>query len=412
MSESKVKYKLFEVYGVEMEYMVVGNRDMKIKNVVDKVLTEAAGELTSDVERGSMAWSNELISHVIEIKTNGPAISFEELPEKFLEEVQQINKILEKYDARLLSSACHPFVDPYTETVIWPHEYNEVYSLYNKIFDCRGHGWANLQSTHINLPFSGNEEFGKLHAAIRLLLPIIPALSASSPVLDGKVTGFLDTRLEIYRKNQKKIPSIIGKIIPEQVFTKEDYYTVIFDRIIKDIKPYDTENVLDYHFLNSRGAISRFDRGAIEIRIIDIQECPLADIAILFAIVEVLKTLVNEQFIELDKQKSWHENDLSDIFLSVLKEGENTPIKNAEYLKIFGMNASQATASEIWQHLYEQIIEKKGSRFGKIVQQILSQGTLSSRILKGLNSDYSHENILRVYTEIEKCLVTNKLFLP
>jgi hypothetical protein len=31
---------------------------------------------------------------------------------------------------------------------------------------------------------------------------------------------------------------------------------------------------MDHHFANSRGAIARFDRGAIEIRVIDIQECP------------------------------------------------------------------------------------------------------------------------------------------
>ncbi len=65
-----------------------------------------------------------------------------------------------------------------------------------------------------------------------------------------------------------------GKVIPEQVFSKKDYYSTIFQPINKAIKPHDTENILDHHFLNSRGAIARFDRGAIEIRVIDIQECP------------------------------------------------------------------------------------------------------------------------------------------
>ena len=48
----------------------------------------------------------------------------------------------------------------------------------------------------------------------------------------------------------------------------------------KPLNHYDTKKILDHHFLNSRGAIARFDRNAIEIRLVDIQECPKADIAI------------------------------------------------------------------------------------------------------------------------------------
>ena len=96
-----------------------------------------------------------------------------------------------------MPTAAHPFMDPMKETKIWPHENNEVYAIYNKIFDCRGHGWSNLQSTHLNLPFYDDEEFAKLHAAVRLVLPILPALCASSPILDGKLTGCTGYALEI-----------------------------------------------------------------------------------------------------------------------------------------------------------------------------------------------------------------------
>ena len=60
---------------------------------------------------------------------------------------------------------------------------------FDRIFSCQGHGWANLQSMHINLPFADDAEFGRLHAAIRFLLPLLPGLTASSPVMDGAVTG-------------------------------------------------------------------------------------------------------------------------------------------------------------------------------------------------------------------------------
>ena len=217
-------YHLFEVYGIELEYMVVKSDSLKIAPVVDQLLTRKNGSLSSEVENGPVAWSNELVAHVVELKTNGPAEDLEELEALFTANVREINGLLGEYGCQLLPSAAHPLMDPATEMKLWPHENNRIYELYNRIFDCRGHGWSNLQSMHINLPFSGDEEFGRLHAAVRILLPIIPALSASSPVLDGRYTGFRDTRMHYYKTNQKEIPEMTGKVIPEQVFDRATYF--------------------------------------------------------------------------------------------------------------------------------------------------------------------------------------------
>jgi len=47
-----------------------------------------------------------------------------------------------------------------------------------------------------------------------------------------------------------------------------------------EMHPLDPEGILCHEWLNSRGAIARFDRNAVEIRLVDVQECPLADLAI------------------------------------------------------------------------------------------------------------------------------------
>ena len=125
--------------------------------------------------------------------------------------------------------------------MLWPHQHNPIYEIYNRIFDCRGHGWANLQSVHLNLPFCGDEEFGRLHAAIRLLLPILPALAASSPVADRRFAGFQDNRLDVYRNNSRRMPSITGEIIPEPVFTRSEYDRKIFQPMYQDIAPLDPD---------------------------------------------------------------------------------------------------------------------------------------------------------------------------
>ena len=113
--------------------------------------------------------------------------------------------------------------------VIWPHDYSIVYEAFNRIFDCRGHGWANLQAVHLNLPFADDAEFARLHAAIRVLLPILPALAASSPIFEGRLSGVLDTRLDVYRNNCRKIPLATGRVIPEPVFSAADYHGRILE---------------------------------------------------------------------------------------------------------------------------------------------------------------------------------------
>lgn len=404
-------YHLFEVYGIELEYMLVQNSDLKVNPIVDSLLTRKNGTLTSDVENGKIEWSNELVAHVVEMKTNGPTNDLDNLDELFAENVKEMNALLAESDTRLLPTASHPFMDPNTETLLWPHHYSKIYALYNRIFDCKGHGWSNVQSMHINLPFFDDAEFEKLHAAVRVLLPLIPGLAASSPVMDAEFTGFKDARMHYYKTNQKEIPHMTGKVIPEQVFNKSDYYKTIFEPITEAIKPFDTEKILDHHFLNSRGAISRFDRNAIEIRVIDIQENPSADIAIAAFIIEVLKLLVSEELVSLVDQKSWHEDELFLIFDEVIKNAETTLITNKKYLAIFDLD-KEVDVKTIWKKLYELVGGKLSAGQQDHIEFILQNGSLATRILKALRNDFEIENIKKVYGRLADCLQENIMFRP
>ncbi|MDB5261759.1 MAG: glutamate--cysteine ligase [Adhaeribacter sp.] len=409
----QTKLHLFQGFGVELEYMIVDAHSLAVKPISDKLIWEEVGAYVSDVEFAGIAWSNELVLHVIELKTNGPAENLANLPALFQEQVNKINKLLQRHGARLLPTGMHPFMNPLTDTQLWPHEYNAVYEAYNRIFDCRGHGWSNLQSTHLNLPFANDEEFARLHAAIRLLLPIIPALSASSPLKDGLLSSFVDTRLEVYRQNQAKIPSIAGQVIPEAVFSQAEYENKILKPLYHDIAPWDPEGILQEEYLNSRGAIARFERNAIEIRIIDIQECPLADIAILYLVVGVLKLLVAETWDPLKEQKKWTETELAAIFLAVVARGQKTVVSNNRYLGMFNLSrVNSCSAGEIWQHLLSQVQQSSPlpPAIYAVVFLILEQGNLSERLVKALGPEPSLEKIKPVYLQLANCLENGHLF--
>jgi hypothetical protein len=404
------RYHLFEVFGIELEYMLINTSTFKVAPLVDQLLTLKNGNLTSDIDNGAIAWSNELVAHVVELKTNGPTTDLESLSEKFHKNILEINQLLQSIDAKLLPTASHPLMNPSKDTELWKHSCSEVYELYNRIFDCKGHGWSNVQSTHINLPFYDDKEFEKLHAAVRVILPLIPGLCASSPILEGHLTGIMDSRLEFYKTNQKEIPEMTGLVIPERVFSKVDYYATIFDPIKRAIKPFDTKSILDHHFLNSRGAIARFDRNAIEIRLIDIQECPKADVAICILIIEVLKALVNKELCTLQAQKKWTKQELFDILNDGIKYGELARVVNFDYLSIFGIKEI-STMQNVWQHLYNWVKPKLSSENQKTIEIILTEGSLSSRILKAIGNDTSEAKIKQVYSDLAECLEMNQLFV-
>lgn len=406
-----MSYHLFEVFGIELEYMLVNNTSLKVAPIVDELMKAKSGEITSDIDNGKIEWSNELVAHVVELKTNGPTPDLENLDELFSENVQEINSLLKPLNAQLWPTASHPLMHPETEMKLWEHSYSKIYALYNRIFDCRGHGWSNVQSMHINLPFYDDAEFEKLHAAIRILLPIIPALSASSPIFEGEMTGYQDARMHVYKTNQKEIPEMAGKVIPEQVFNREGYFREIFEPIIKAVKPHDTENILDHHFLNSRGAIARFDRNAIEIRVIDIQECPKADVAIAVLIVEVLKLMVGEELVSLEDQKSWHEDELFEIFNEVVKDAETAGITNGLYLNLFDIS-EPSTAGAIWKKLFDRVKDGISPKHQKTIEFLLKNGSLSTRIIEALDGDLSPGNLQKTYLELAECLAENKLFKP
>lgn len=417
MSDSPRKpLHLFEGFGVELEYMIVDADSLDVRPITDRVLEDAAGEKVSDVEFDGIAWSNELALHVIELKTNGPAESLNGLTDEFHASVRKVNELLNRHQARLMPTGMHPWMDPHRELKLWPHDYKEVYAAYHRIFDCQGHGWANLQSVHLNLPFADDAEFGRLHAAIRLLLPILPALAASSPIIEGRQTEWLDTRLEVYRTNAKRIPSIIGRVIPEPVFTRADYDEQIFQPMYRDIAANDPEGLLQHEFLNSRGAIARFSRKAIEIRVLDVQECPRADVAICALIVQVLKFLTEERWTSLDEQKAWEVGPLESLFLAAIRDGQKAAVSDPDYLALFGLEETcSCTLRHLWRHLLNLVCEQSPTfreTYGEPLQQIITQGTLATRIVTALDGDVSPARLQDVYAELCNCLGENRMFLP
>ncbi len=413
-----VSLRLFEGIGIELEYMIVDRRTLAVRPLAEVLLRDEEGQVEAEIAHGDIAWSNELVAHVVELKTNGPAPSTAGLAAAFQRQIERIEELLAPHEAMLMPTAMHPRMNPDTDTTLWPYEYGPVYKTFDRIFDCRGHGWANLQSMHINLPFSGDDEFGRLHAAIRIALPLLPALCASSPFIEGVRGPGLDSRLEVCRTNSRRVPSVAGVVIPERVFTREQYEQQLLGTIYADLRELDPEGILRHEWVNARGAIARFDRSAIEIRVLDITESPRSDLAIAELIVAFVRALVEERFISRSQQQEWDERVLAEIFLAVARDAERAVIKHAAYAEAFGWEPGRVcTAGELWTHILEQL-EPLSSEAHPVIEAILARGCLARRILRHIDSDPSAPpspaelatRIEHVYRELCSCLASGQTF--
>jgi gamma-glutamyl:cysteine ligase YbdK (ATP-grasp superfamily) len=404
------KWHLFEVTGVEIEYMIVDRTDLSVRPLAEKLLQHKGGRIVNEFHRREITWSNELVAHVLEMKTSRPVADIAAMIPVFQRNVETANRRLEPFNACLLPSAAHPWMNPERETVLWPYGHREIYDTYNGIFDCRGHGWSNLQSVHINLPFDGDAEFGRLHAAIRAALPLLPAIAASSPVLDGKRGPALDMRLKVYETNQKAVPEIAGNIIPEAAFTEAEYNAAVFEKVKTAIAPLDPDRILDPYFLNSRGAIARFDRGSIEIRILDSQECVSADLALAEATVKLVKALAEEHFAPLEKLKSLDTIQLKKVFDEAAMNGLDGVVFYPELNTIFNAESNSARFGDYWQSLSKRLNLSENAQVW--LEMILREGSLARRMLR-FTGEYPTQKSLERYLErLASCLQKNCCFIP
>lgn len=404
-------YQLFQCYGIEIEYMIVNRTDLNVNPIADQILRDDQGMVVSDLEFGPMAWSNELLAHVIELKTNGPVDSLDGVATMFQENVSAINHRLNSLGCQLMPTGMHPWMDPRKEKKLWEHENRTIYETFDRIFNCTGHGWANLQSMHINLPFQGDDQFAKLHSAIRLVLPLLPTLAASSPIVERDLTGVADNRMEFYRNNSRRIPEIAGRVVPELVLSQKQYDEQILQRIYAATAPFDAAGVLRHEWCNSRGAIARFGRGSIEIRVIDAQECPAMDLTIAELTVVLLKHLVESKAEEIaaDTPATSLEN-LAQLFLQGVRQGGEAEIAIPGYLPLFELDDCPLKASQFWPKVFQRFKHQLSESATRHLAILCEHGNLAQRISAAVGPDLQRLEL--VYEELCRCLAEGRPFVP
>jgi gamma-glutamyl:cysteine ligase YbdK (ATP-grasp superfamily) len=287
-----------------------------------------------------------------------------------------------------------------SETSVWPHRHRKIYQEYGKVFNLKQHGWLNIQSYHLNLPYSNEKEAILLHNLLAGLCTYLPAISASSPIYEGKLGSNVDNRLVFYKENQRQVPSITGDIVPEYASSFGQYKKEIIGQYSKDLAKAGVEKTLLFkEWVNSRGAIFRFDRAAIEIRVMDEQECVKSDVALSCFVRAALRGLI------ASKTKPLSHSLLVSDYNSVIAKGLNAEV----------LNPAGATARQVCQSLFDLAAENANEDEKKylwLIKRRIENGNLSElireRICRKAKKTDLAEAILSIYSTLINCLADNQ----
>ncbi len=385
--------------GPEHEFSLV-NEELNPLPIVDQVIKDFCGRITNFVELPTFTFGKELQLHVMEIKANEPFKSpllFEETMQGAVETLTAF--LRRKYGASLLGTGMHPLLR-LDETRVWSHRHRKIYEEYGKVFNLKQHGWLNIQSYHLNLPYAREKTGVKLHNLLAYLCAYLPAVSASSPIYEGAEGPYMDNRLSFYKTNQREIPSVTGDVIPEPVTSFDEYRREVIGRYSLELAAAGVGKTLLFReWVNSRGVIFRFDRSALEVRVMDEQECVKSDLALSCFVRAALRGLLAE-----DEEPLPHKLLVED-FNAVIVDGLNAHVQHP----------SGGTARHVCQHIYKLAEENASDEEAKylwIVKKRIDEGNLSelirAAVLKKAQRTDFKEAVVSVYSKLIKCLSTNQ----
>jgi gamma-glutamyl:cysteine ligase YbdK (ATP-grasp superfamily) len=391
-------YKPLEVLGPEHEFSLV-NEELKPLPIVDKVIKDFHGRIVNFVELPHFTFGKELQTHVMEIKANAPFEAPELFEETMQNAVSTLLDFLEKYHACLLGTGMHPLLK-LDETSVWPHRHRKIYQAYSEIFNLKQHGWLNIQSFHLNLPYAREKTGILLHNLLAGLCPYLPAISAASPIIEGTIGLSVDNRLIFYKANQREVPSVVGDVVPEYASSFDQYRTEVIGRYSRDLADAGAgKELLFKEWVNSRGVIFRFDRSALEVRVMDEQECVKSDVALSCFVRAALRGLLAE-----DDDLLPHPLLVRD-FNAVTAKGLNAEV----------LHPKGGTARQVCQHLFKLAwdnAEEDEKKYLRIVKKRIEEGNLSeiirNRVLQKAQKTDLRNAILNVYSTLTTCLSNNQ----
>jgi carboxylate-amine ligase len=384
---------VFDGFGLAVDYLLVESDNLR---PIPPASIGGSGK--------SVSWSTNAAGTGIQLSTRAPEKDLLAAGARIAADVRSLNALAEKLlGGMLLPAGGHPFAQA-----------RDAASVANgnkaQLFGSPKTGRIWTSGATVEIPFGDEQGFGRLHTAMRMVLPLIPAISAASPFLEGKRASALSARLMAMIDGTPGMPELTGPFIPEVALDQADYYRIVLEPIARALADHDLAERIDYLSVNQRAVVPSFERGTIAVNVADTQECPGADAAVAEMTVAVINAMKDGRWVSNYLQRAWHESDLLAILKDVAMKGSEAVIANRDFLLMFGKMRETATAGELWRHLYQQLRDGLSEPTRIRIAHILDHGSLAQRILRRTGERPSRERLLDVYGELAACLKEDRPF--
>ena len=85
-------------------------------------------------------------------------------------------------------------------------------------------------------------------------------------------------------------------------------------------------------------------------------------------------------------------------------------INDQDYLKIWGINASEIAAQDLIVKITEKAKDKISQHSQELLQKMFKRGTLASALVKNVGADPDRDDFVYEYGRLAHCLAENKLY--
>lgn len=172
--------------GVEEEFFLVNPDTLDLLSDPDAYVF-----IYSETRAGEHKIVREFLRSQIETNTK-VCHSVSEVRQSLIETRQIVATAAEKFGAKIFASSMHPFAKWQDQTLTPRKRYESFSIMYQETFRR-----FLIGGMHIHAGFGDEETRLRVMNALRHYLPLLLALSTSSPFMEGRETGYKSTRMNI-----------------------------------------------------------------------------------------------------------------------------------------------------------------------------------------------------------------------
>ena len=171
--------------GVEIELQLIDDNTLDLKNISPKILSNIDKKFLNRIKY-------ELFESMIEINTD-ICNTVDEVNKDIKQTLDHLEVILKNYNASINCSSLHPFAKGINQIISNDSRYKRIM----KDLQIVGTRFI-TQGLHVHIGIDDCEKAIKVNNALRMYLPLLLALTTSSPFYEGVDTGLYSYRTKIF----------------------------------------------------------------------------------------------------------------------------------------------------------------------------------------------------------------------